>query len=131
MGLPDLISRQLEVVRVYTEDLQADVQIEAWVGEPESFGGPERFDVPIIVPAFCQEGEQHHKRSDGQVITTKARLVLLKEVPPNGALLRREPIDPRDRITLPSGATGHLAELPGVQTNPFTGQSFNRVVWIE
>jgi len=133
MGLPEIISTAISgAVLPYVGGLTVEVLIDRWVGPPLAFGGPEQFaDDTLIVTGLVQEGEVHHKRPDGQAITTKARIAFLEEVPHNGAPDRKEPIDPRDRITLPSGLTGHLAELPGVMVNPTTGQPYVRVVWIE
>jgi hypothetical protein len=132
MGLSSIIASAVEAVRSSTEGLTVEVRLRRWIGLPLTFGGPEQFDEDVlIVPGFVQEGEVHHKRSDGQVITTKARIVFLEDVPDHGAPGRKEPIDPRDEVTLPSDLTGHLAELPGVMVNPTTGRPYTRVVWIE
>jgi hypothetical protein len=133
MGLEAVIAGAVEAVRLSTETIQVQVQIEPWIGEPLAFGGPPQYGPLVLAQALVQEGLQHTKRSDGTYITTRARLSFLDPaaVPPNGAPGRREPIDPRDIVTLPSGLTGHLQELPGVQINPATGQPYVRVVGIE
>lgn len=130
MSLADSIRDAVGVVHSYTADLQVEIQIEPWMGPPITFGGPDQFAGPIFPKGFVQEGEVHHKRANGQAITTRAKVAFLGPVPPNGAPGRQEPIDPRDRVTLPSGLSGHLVQLPDVMTNPQTGQPYVRVMWL-
>lgn len=80
--------------------------------------------------ALIQEGAMHVERPDGQVVTTKARVSFKGPVEPNGAEGRQEPIDPRDRITLPSGLVCSIVEVPGVLTNSETGQPYLRLIWL-
>jgi len=73
----------------------------------------------------------HHKKPDGQVITTKARLSFLAPIEPIAAEGRQNPIDPRDILTLPSGLTGQIIlEVPGVLLNPETNAPYVRTVWL-
>jgi len=116
-------------VNEQTASLQVPVMHEAWVGA-DALGDDLPLAAPVSRPALVQEGVLHHKKPDGQVITTKARISFLVPVEPNGAEGRQEPIDPRDRITLPSGLTGHIVEVPGVLVDPATGRPYVSTVWL-
>lgn len=67
----------------------------------------------------------------GETVTVKAVLYILDTVDPNGATGRREPIDPRDKITLQSGIVGSPISGPkgeGDLIDPSSGRSFFTVV---
>lgn len=84
---------------------------EAWIGA-DAYDKP-TYDAPAQLDAVFQEGTRQVRTATGETITTQACVLLLGTVAPNGAAGRREPIDPRDRITLPSGYTGPIVENPG------------------
>jgi hypothetical protein len=62
--------------------------------------------------------------TSGRVITVIATLTIVGDVTPNGTTGRKEPIDPRDRITLPDGTTGPIIDAPGAVVDPGTGRGF-------
>jgi hypothetical protein len=53
------------------------------------------------------------KLPDGREVVHRATLMFTQPVAANGAEGRREPIDPRDRITLPSGFAGVIIDVRG------------------
>jgi hypothetical protein len=108
--------------------LQVDVSHEAWIGQDDY--GKATFDDPVTLSALVQEGTNQIRRTDGSVITTRACISFLYPITHNGASGRREPIDPRDRITLPSGYTGPIVENVGaiVHTGPLEPIT---VVWLK
>lgn len=129
-GLAAAISSAVTVVNAQTASLQVQVIHEPWVGDKSGLGESD-YGSPVGRSALVQEGVLHHKKPDGQVITTKARISFLGPVEPNGALGRQEPIDPRDNFTLPSGLTGQIIlEVPGVLLNPETNAPYVRTVWL-
>lgn len=108
---------------------QVEVTHEAWIPQPDALGDGE-YAVPVTRSGLVQEGVLHHEKPDGQVVTTKARISFLAPVPPHGAAGRQEPIDPRDRFTLPSGLSGQAIEVPGVLVDPTTGHPYVSTVWL-
>lgn len=80
-------------------------------------------------------GTNQLRLANGDVITTKAYVSFVGPVPPNGAPKRREPIDPRDRITIGYGGanplTGVIVENPGGGVDPETGRPYANVVWLK
>jgi hypothetical protein len=103
---------------------------EPWIGFKDSYGDPD-YGSPISRKALIQEGTIPHRRGgDGDVITTRACISFRDPVEPNGAEGRSEPIDPRDRITLPSGLTGPIVSDDGAVINPTTGARSANTVWL-
>lgn len=95
-------------------DLLVDVVHEPWIGLADDYGKPE-YDDPVVLKGLVQEGTRQIRDAVGERITTRACITFFEPVPPNGAEGRREPIDPRDRFTLPSGYTGPIVENVGSQ----------------
>lgn len=94
-----------------------------WVGPGRDAYGP-----PTARQALVQRGA---KIEGGGVQVEGTRVEFLGAVEPNGATGRKEPVDPRDRLTLPGEAQpGHIVEVPGVLLDPATGLPFVNVVWL-
>lgn len=112
---------------------QCELPYRAWVGQDEwgkpVYDPPSDQDSSSIFALVEQKLESRLDTATGRVIETKAKLTILKPVPPNGAGGRIEPIDPRDLILLPDGTSGPIY-LPQGMTNPGTGQPFMLEVWI-
>lgn len=66
----------------------------------------------------------------GKLVTVVATVIFLENVPANGAPGRREPIDPRDIITLPDGTTGPILDAPSAVVDGATGVPFFNQVMI-
>jgi hypothetical protein len=128
MGMGGIIAGAVAAAHAGTVGLQVEVSHEAWILADAL--GAASFAAPIPLTAFVQEGVLDVPKPDGQVMTTKARLGFVGPVAPNGAPKRREPFDPRDKITLPSGITGRIVEVPGTMLNPDTGAPYTRTVWL-
>jgi len=128
-GLADVIRSAVEAANSQTASLQVDVVHQAWLAPSNGLGEAD-YGPPVARPALVQEGVLHHEMPDGKVITTKARLAFVGPIPPNGAPDRQEPIDPRDRLILPSGLTGYIVEVPGALIDPGTGAPYVRTVWL-
>lgn len=64
---------------------------------------------------------------NAQIVSISATLTVLETVPFNNTLTdppRRNPIDPRDEITLPDGTIGPIISVPGSIHNPRTSTGF-------
>lgn len=124
MGLGAVMSSALEAARVATETLQVDVAHEARLGQDVL--GASDYAAPVGRPALVQEGRQQLQTSDGRLVTVQAVVSFFPEsdgaAPPViGAL---------DRITLPSGQSGPIVEIPDTLVNPATGAPYMRTVWL-
>lgn len=121
MSLDSLIRQGVAVADRLTASLQDSVVFFAWIGSG-SEGEPE-YAAPISIPAVVEEKEYLRKLSSGEEVTQKASITIPRPVPPNGAANRKEPIDPRDQIILPSGYTGPILDVAGV-VDPSTHQPY-------
>jgi len=128
-GLAASIRSTVEAVNAQTTTLQANVVHEAWIGQ-DDYGVP-RYAAPVGRPALIHEGTTQRRLPTGDVITTRACVTFYSPVPSNGASGRRDPIDPRDRITLPSGLTGPIVDAPGAGIDPSTGHPYVSVFWLK
>jgi hypothetical protein len=130
MALADVIRAGVAGVQAQLTSLQVTVTHEAWIGHADAYGGPD-YAPPVSLSALVQEGTNQRRLPTGEVITARACVSFLQPVPANGAVGRREPIDPRDRVTLPSGITGPLVENPGAMVDPSTGRPYLSVFWLQ
>jgi hypothetical protein len=104
---------------------------EAWIGhKPGGYAEPD-FAVPVTRLALVQEGTNQKRTLGGDVITVRACISFLDPIAPNGAEGRREPVDPRDRITLRSGLTGPIVDAPGSVIDTETGRRVLSVFWMK
>lgn len=121
MALSDIIALGVQVASSTTESLKVSVLHEAWTGQSAT-GKPSYSSQ--TVKCIVDDSQKTIVTGSGRVVTAMATLTFLDPVPANGASGRREPIDPRDRFTLPNGFTGYVIETPGSVINPETGQGF-------
>lgn len=129
MGIGASIRDAIVALAAETETIQDEVIIEAWIGHADAYAQP-AYAAPVRWPALIQEGTNQRRLPNGDVITTRACVSFLEPPPPNGATGRREPIDPRDKITLPSGLTGPIVDNHGAMVDKLTGRPFIGVFWI-
>jgi len=104
-----------------SDGVQDTVYIYPWIGNTDS-GGPD-YGSAVEHKAIVEEKEYTRKMADGSEITQKASITIPRPVAANGATDRREPIDPRDKIVLPSGFTGPILNVDGI-TDPQTHAPF-------
>jgi hypothetical protein len=128
MGLDAIVRKGVAIANKATASLQATVQHEAWIGQ-NVYAAP-LYAAAVSRPALVEEGSRPRRTSTGEVLMTRAHVTFLKPIEPNGAADRVEPIDPRDRITLPSGTTGLIVDMDGMPVDPESGRSFLYGVWL-
>lgn len=100
---------------------------EAWIGQ-DGYGKPS-YAAPVSRQAVVGEDGRRFNTDGGDVVASRARISFVGAVEPNGAEGRDEPIDSRDRLTLPGGITGPLLDVAGT-TDPTTGSPFSLTAWI-
>lgn len=131
MGLADAIRSAVAAASAQTAGLQVDVTHEAWIGHKAGGYAQPDYAVAVSRKALVQEGTNQIRLPNGDVFTARACISFLVPVLANGAAGRKEPIDPRDRITLPSGLTGPIVENPGGMVDPQTGRPFINTFWLK
>lgn len=105
----------------FTKDGQATITHEAYIGQ-------DKFGKPIYATATHPRCVVSYKTrmimsTSGQLITAISTLTFTTLPASNGASGRREPVDPRDRITLPDGFTGPIVYISG-PLDPETGKGY-------
>lgn len=122
MSFPAEILRSgIQIADSLTKGVQSTITIERWTGQ--TVHGDDTYSIPITVSAVIDRTNKVINRGDEQ-ITIGATLTVIGDIPPDGGVGRREPIDPRDRITLPDGFTGPIINAPNSVVDPGTGRGF-------
>lgn len=126
MGLASTIRSAVAVVDAVVNDLQDDITVYPWIGIG-SYGEPS-YDTPVTMKAIVEEKESHRPYLvGGEEVIQRATITIPRPVAANGAAERREPIDPRDKIVLPSGYTGPILNVEGI-TDPSTHNPYMYVI---
>lgn len=105
-----------------TKGVQQDVTLEPWLSSDAK--GKRTYDTPVTFKAVVNKTRRQRPTGAGTFVNIVATLTVVGDVAPNGAAGRREPIDPRDRITLADGTTGPILSAPSAVMNPNTGRGF-------
>lgn len=121
MGLESVIRSAIATASSVVDSLKADVQHAAWIGA-DSYGEA-RYAARVTRPALIEYKQRALRSSNGEVIVARAKLTFLDEVPSNGAVGRREPIDARDEILLPDGTSATIVSIDGL-VDPGTGKPY-------
>lgn len=104
MSLADLVRSSVAVADRVTRALQVDVEHEAWIGQSSTT--KPTYAAAVNVKAIVEQGPKALRTPSGETIPIKAVISILHTIADNGAAGRKEPIDPRDRFTLPDGTVG-------------------------
>lgn len=105
-------------------NLQEAITWEAFIGQDGY--GKASFATAVPLTAVVDRTAKQIQRGE-HLVPVKATVLILTVVDPNGTVLdppRREPFDPRDRITLMDGLTGPILDAPGSVDDPTTGRGY-------
>ena len=111
MSLNKLIAQGVAIARDVTSSLQADVLHQAWT-RSGSNGQPVLADA-VARKAIVSYSRTRVKNNESEQVMQSASVMFLDVIAANGATGRREPVDPRDKITLPDGYTGPIVNIKG------------------
>lgn len=128
MGLDDIVRAGVALADSITTTLQVAVSHEAWTGQ-DAFGEATYAAATFPLAIVEQKVSQVRSRLTGQMIMTKAKVSFLRPIAPNGAAGRAEPVDTRDRITLPDGFTGPIVAVNSL-TDPTTSRGYLTEVYL-
>jgi len=121
MGLDSIIRNSVSIADSVTKSLQVNVSHYAWTGS--GIYGEPTYGPEIVRPAVVEYAQRLRKTGDGQEIMQKASILFIGPITADGAVDRREPIDPRDKIILPNGHTGPILSVEGV-VDPSTNSPY-------
>ena len=113
-----------------TKDLgvQPTVTHQAWTGQDSK--GRATYAAAVSRRAVVDLTRKQRTTASGVLITIIATVTILEPVAPNGAAGRREPIDPRDIITLPDGTTGPIVDAPDMVVDAATNRPLMNTVML-
>ena len=112
MGLDTVIRNAVATANRVTGALQATVTHAAWTGA-DSYSKP-TYATAVPRQAIVEFKQRMRRLPNGEEVMQQATVTFLSPIAANGASGRREPVDPRDRITLPSGLTGPILDVSGM-----------------
>lgn len=101
MGFDTIVRSGVALANSLTASLQVTVTHEAWTGN--NVHGKHTYAAPISRLAIVEHKQLLRRTRDATVTMVEPSVLILEPVDDNGATGRKEPIDPRDRITLPDG----------------------------
>lgn len=128
MAFPaEIIRSGVGIANSLTLGVQSPITHYAWISQ--SVAGDDTYDDPVTLLCVIDRTNRVIVR-DGEHITIGATLAFVGDVAPNGAVGRREPIDPRDKIVLPDGFTGPIIDSPGSVIDPDTERGFIQSVML-
>lgn len=128
MALVDILRSGINIANNVTASIQGSVTLEQWTGQ-DGYGAP-TYASSVAVDAIIDLTRKTRPTASGQLVTVVATVTCLESISPNGASGRQEPIDPRDRITLPNGATGPIVNVPDAVLDPLTNRPFFNVIYL-
>ena len=102
MGLDSIVRDVVSVANDLTADLQDTITLEQWTGNATDGKRGSTYASGVSIKALVEMGPKPFRTSNGDTILAAAVVSILQPVTANGATGRQEPIDPRDRITLPN-----------------------------
>lgn len=117
MGLDTILRSGIALVDRATGSLQVTIVLSPWSGYG-SYGEP-TYGAPVLMQAIVDEKEGLRRLVNGQEVTQRAVVTIPRPITMHGAVDRREPIDPRDLLELPSGYIGPILDISG-PTDPIT-----------
>lgn len=127
MAFDDLIRSGVALADSLTDSLQVSVTHEAYTGINEF--GESSYAAGVSRKAIVERKNRQRVTGDGRTILTSAQITFLRAIEANGAAGRQEPVDTRDRITLPDGSTDPIADVEAL-LDPDTGRGYYAVVWL-
>ncbi len=125
MDLAAILTNGIAIADSVTKTVQGSITWEAFTGQ-DGYGA-ESYASPVTIRGIIDYTRRRRHNADGVLVTVIASVTILEVVTPNGASTnppRSEPIDVRDRITLPNGATGPIMQAPGAVYNPAAARPF-------
>lgn len=131
MAFDALIRSAIATADSVLESLQADVVHHAWIADGTTYGDPQYATPAITRSAIIEQKQRMRRMADGREILQLAVITFPRPIAANGAANRREPIDPRDKLVLPNGFTGPIADVSSIgPIDPTTGSPYGLEVII-
>lgn len=127
MAFDDLVRSGVALADSLTAPLQGTVTHEAWTATTAL--GEKTFAAGVGRKAIIELKTRERQTSDGRTILTTAKITFLRPIAAHGGAGRKEPIDSRDRLTLPDGSTDPVADVDAL-IDPDTGRGYYATVYL-
>ena len=127
MALSDIIRNGVALADSLTVSLQATVQHAAWTGQ-NGFGDDEHA-ANVARLAIVERKQKLVRNAAGEEVLSQHVISILRPISANGTSGRNEPIDVRDRFTLPDGTTGPIINVESF-VDPSIGAGFYHIVYL-
>lgn len=105
-GFANIIRSGVAIADKLTDSLQPKVRHAAWIGNDGE--GGHLYAAPVLRPALVERKQKTLRSSTGEEVVSTHYVAFLRPIKNNGAAGRQEPIDPRDKITLPDGTSSAI-----------------------
>ena len=121
MGFDTLVRSGVALANSLTSSLQVSCTHEAWISR--DVHAKPTYATGIARSGILEQKQVWVKTPTGNQIETRPTFMILGPVADNGANTRREPIDPRDRFTLPDGSQAFAVDVAFI-IDPQTGDPY-------
>ncbi len=121
MGLQTTLAAGIATAKTVAASLLDDITIEPFTGNDRT--GAPSYAAAVTYPALVEPKQRITKNSLGEDIVSQARVTILEPIAANGTSGRHEPVDTRDKLTLPDGTVGPILDIVGT-VNPDTGYPY-------
>ena len=125
MSLADIVRKGVAQIHKITNDgeLQETIELERWIGQDDT-GAPTYASV-LAIEAIVERKARRIRLASGAETITTAIVTILQPIKKIAVVEgRREPIDPRDKITLADGATGPILTPDAGLRDPDTNRPY-------
>ncbi len=127
MGLDDIFRDGVALMNTTLADLQGDITIAPWTGH--DFNVKPTYAAAVTYPAIINRTQRVLRGKDGQTFNISASVQLLQPVTATVATGRQNPIDPRDKVTLPNGDSWPILRIGGVD-DPSTSAPYAAEIFL-
>lgn len=121
MGFDTLVRNGVALTKKLTASLQVVCTHEAWISR--DVHAKPTYAAGVARSGVLEQKQVWVKTPTGNHIETRPTFLILEPISDNGALTRREPIDPRDRFTLPDGTKAFAVDVEFI-VDPSTGDPY-------
>lgn len=126
MSLADLVRSGVALAHTITRDgeLQETVTLKRWTADDDA--GKPTYAATLSLTAVVERKARRIRSASGGETVSTAAVTFLNPITALSPVVtgRREPVDPRDQITLQDGATGPILQVDGGVRDVDTGRPF-------
>lgn len=127
MGLQTTVASGIATAKSVTASLQDNITIAPWTSNDRT--GAPSYGTAVTYPALVEWKQKMTKDRRGRDVETQTKVTILQPITATVATGRKNPLDPRDKVTLPDGTVGPILDVAGL-LNPDTGYPYMFEIWL-